>query len=389
MRSACHLFVVSGEQSGDQVAAWYIRNRRRAEKQLDVVGIGGNALEGEGVTLYDHFTSLNIVGIFEIFRALPRMYCYMCRLIAHIIDHRYDEVVLVDFPGFNLRLARMLKKKAPYIKITYVSPPQVWVWGAWRVSALKRYSDAIVVLYRHEVAWYSARGVTVAWKGYPFVACHAYLRAPKERKSQIALIPGSRAVELDMLLPRFAMAVHMLRDYYPELEIVVPRAAAIDEADLRARLAAHGLNPAWEPVSIVADPHEKYTALAQCALALTKPGSVTLELAMLGIPSVVGYRTSYATYGLGRLFVRVGYMALPNLLTDQPLFAEYIQGDCKPFYMARMLRKLYGEYLEQPDQYAARCQNIAQIYDQLGQGSQEASTGPWLPTVAQQSQKSS
>ncbi|MCB9493647.1 MAG: lipid-A-disaccharide synthase [Epsilonproteobacteria bacterium] len=337
------IFIVTGELSGDRVAAWYL-NKRKQEGQLGSVhAVGGDNLLQAGAQLYERFEKLNVVGVTQIIKHLPFLLRFLGKLTAHIIDGQYDEVVLVDFPGFNLMLAKRLKKRAPNITITYVSPPQLWCWGAWRVKKIRRYIDSVVVLYPFEVDWYAARGIKASWIGLPmYQRLEPFFGVAAESDMQkIAVLPGSRTSEIETLLPLFLRSIQRLHAHLPDVRFVLPQASSISQKDIMGIAAKHELEHVFDYIDVVTGSESIMRELGRCSLALSKPGTSTLELALLGLPAVVVYKTSWLTYVLARPLVKVQWMSLPNLLLNKPVYTELIQWGCSPDNIAQVLFERY------------------------------------------------
>jgi len=237
------LFLLAGELSGDQLGAWYLKKRLIDDTETyHVEAIGGDCLQAAGAQLYERFEKLNVAGIVEIVRHIPRLFSFMNRVIEHLISQKIDEVVLIDFPGFNLRLARKLKQKNPAIKITYLSPPQLWCWGKWRIGSLKKYTDQVIVLYPFEVAWYRQNGMQVVWQGNPvYDRLVPYFSQPVNVTPTVAMLPGSRSKELEVLLPIMGEVVKSLRVQYPEIKFILPRPSSLSLAFVQQQLVHTGL----------------------------------------------------------------------------------------------------------------------------------------------------
>jgi lipid-A-disaccharide synthase len=323
------VFIIAGELSGDQTAAWYVRKVRAQEPNTFYEAVGGDYLQQAGVTVVRRFESLNVTGIIEIITHLPKLFRCLRWLTAYIKAQAFDEVVLVDFPGFNLRLAARLRAVCPRLNIIYLAPPQLWCWGAWRLKKIKKLCQAVVVLYPFEVAWYAQRGMQVRWLGLPMSEYLApYLEKKLEKKMVVALVPGSRPAEVAALVPVMMRIAGKLKTMFPQLEFVLPVAQSLPNQAIEHLLAKIQKHNQPVPVRVVVDAVEKYHLLQTCCLAITKPGTVTLELSLLRVPSLVVFRTSWMTYLLARLVVTVPYMALPNLLLGREIFPEFIQGAC-------------------------------------------------------------
>jgi len=335
------IFLVAGELSGDKLGAWYVNRLRKQGAEAKFCAIGGSFLEAAGVELHDRFEKLNVAGLIEIIKHLRFLLSFLNNLAKHITSQGYDEVIAIDFPGFNLRLIKKLKKLNPEIKITYLSPPQLWIWGSWRIKKLKNFCDDIVVLYPFEVEWYEKRGVTARWLGYPFYDTFRPYFDIRNGRKNIAVMPGSRIMEIERLLPLFIRVIKRFKLLYPSVKVVLPLAESIDINKVEKILRKSGTGRWGQDIKIVQGEEEKLKALSSCCLALTKPGTVTLELALLSIPAVVAYKASWVTYFVAKALVNIECMALSNLLLGEKVYPEFIQGDCKEDKIFRELEGLY------------------------------------------------
>lgn len=344
------IFLVAGELSGDKLGAWYINQLR--QQDVEFHGVGGSFMKTAGVKIYERMEKLNIVGVVEIIKHLRRILSFLNNLVKHIVNEKFDEVVVIDFPGFNLRLIKKIKKANPNIKITYLSPPQLWIWGAWRIRKLKKFCDDIIVLYPFEVEWYKERGVTAQWRGYPFYdRLKPYFDGASTDRKNIAVIPGSRLIEIKRLLPLFMKIIYRFKLVHPGIKVILPLAESIDEDIVKKMLRETGKMRWGDDIIIVKKEKEKLKALSTCCLALTKPGTVTLELGLLSIPSVVAYKASWLTYFLARAVVKIDYMSLTNLLLREPVFPECIQSDCTEKKIGKELHELYQATLTKNNLY--------------------------------------
>lgn len=333
------IFIVAGELSGDKTAAWYVNRLKQSDVYYEAVG--GDYLQQAGAHIFERFEKLNVVGIVEIVRHVRRLLAFLKKIVDHVVEQQFDEVVLVDFPGFNLRLAKKLKKRCPDIKITYLSPPQLWCWGAWRIKTIRRYCDQVVVLYPFEVAWYEARSVKAVWLGCPiYDRVQPYFESMQAKKPHVALIAGSRSSELATLFPIVADVAARLAQQFPEMKFVIPQAESLAMSDICAAIDRSALKNYKTRVTVVPG-SESLAALSSCSLAISKPGTITLELALLNIPTVVLFKISWLSYLLGRMVVKVKNMALPNLLSADMICKEFIQQDCQPAVIAQYAAHLY------------------------------------------------
>lgn len=367
------VFLVAGELSGDKVGAWYLKRLNQENFELDVSAVGGDFLKQAGAKIYERIENLNVAGIVEIIKHLPFILKFLKQLSDYILKNNFDHVILIDFPGFNLRLAKTLKTLNPEIKITYLSPPQLWIWGKWRIKKLKKYCDDLIVLYPFEVEWYKKNGLKAEFLGNPVCSdLNAYfnndlqaLNNLRSKENCIAIIPGSRKSEIEKLLPILADVARRFKLIWPRLKIIMPLAESLSSSLIENKLRKEGLFKWGRDIIVVQGKEEKLKALNKCCLAITKPGTVCLELALLQIPAVVFYKTSGITYFLARLFVKVKYMALPNLLENQIVYKEFIQDKCKSKLIFDYTNNLYKNFLNQNDEYKKLQHKLLQIKNKL------------------------
>lgn len=321
------LFILAGELSGDNIGQWYVQ--RYVSENDFCEGIGGDGLQAAGVNLYKRFEELNITGFLEVIKKLPFILRCLNEVATYIINNGFTEVILIDFPGYNLRLAGMLKKRLPTIQITYVSPPQLWCWGGWRIKKLKRVCDNVVVMYPFEVEWYAVRGLKVSWLGSPVYDRMAqFIKEDIFPEKKIALLIGSRPHELERLFPLAAEVIKKLSVKFPDFIFVIPMASSISSDFFQIQLDLAGLAALKNRIKIVTDEVEKMQELATCCLALTKPGTITLELGLLGVPMIIFFKTSRLNYFLARKLVTVDAVGLPNLLLKEKVCNEFLQANC-------------------------------------------------------------
>ncbi len=354
------VFILAGELSGDRLAAWYVQ-RELLNQSCIIHGIGGDLLVAQGIVLYERLERLNVSGLIEIIPALRRLLGLLRSVSRYIIEHDFDEVIVVDFPGFNMRLIKRLKRLKPTITITYLSPPQLWCWGAWRLKALQRDCDRVLVIYPHEVAWYQARGLDATWVGCPVAEQLRDVAPAKGQPSTtIGLMPGSRVHEMRTLLPIFLQAAKLIKQRHPEVTFVMVLAPSIAPELIAAVVRRHGLESIYQSVRLV-----QSNEILHCCVALSKPGTITLELALLGIPTIVGFKTSWLTYVVGRLLVQVNSMSLPNLLLGTMLVREHIQSACTPEVLAQSVSDLYLSTHRADQQYVAFMHNVNRLKNML------------------------
>lgn len=322
------LLVSSGEASGELYAAELVRNLRSLAPDIQVFGLGGERLLAQGAVLVGHVRELAVVGLLEVISHLPRIRGVFKRLLAECDRQRPDLAVLIDYPDFNLRLARALCARG--IPVVYYVSPQVWAWRRGRIRTLKETARRMIVIFPFEESLYRDAGVPVSFVGHPLVDL---VSAPPDRASflreagldpgrpLLAILPGSRQKEVALNLPPLAEAVRLLSAREPALQFGVAVAPALDAAALAPPFAGTGARLLRG---------QAHGLLASAAVALVASGTATVEAALLETPMVVVYRVSALTYALGRRFVRVPHFAMVNLIAGARVVPELIQADFTP-----------------------------------------------------------
>ena len=354
------LLVSCGEPSGDLYAAELVRHLRPALPALEVFGIGGERLAAQGTSLLADVRELAVVGLVEVVTHLPRLRAVLARLLAEVDRQPPDAALLVDYGGFNLRLAQRLRARG--IPVVYYVSPQVWAWRRGRIETIRRTVTRLLVIFPFEEALYREAGVPVRFVGHPLVDLArpapdpaAFLRAHgiDPARPVLAVLPGSREKEIAYNLPPIAGALRAVAARFEAAQFVLAVAPSIDPRRIRAALGDL-------PVTlIVGATHE---VLGACTAAVVASGTATVEAALLDTPMVVVYRLSALTYHLGRRFVRVPHYAMANLIAGERLVPELIQGGFTPEAVANEALRL----LEDAGARARMRQGLAAVRERLG-----------------------
>lgn len=335
------LLFSAGEPSGDLYASELLRHLRERHPDIEVFGLGGDRLQANGTRLLAHVRDLAVVGLLEVLRHLPHLRRVFRTLLAEVDGHPPDLAVLIDYPGFNLRLARRLRTRG--VPVVYYVSPQVWAWRRGRISTLRDTVARMLVIFPFEQEIYMRAGVPVTFVGHPLVdlvppppgigeACR--LLGLDADRPVLALLPGSRRREVAQHLPLLAESVRQLQAARPDLQFALAAAPGLDVDSLSASLA--GL-----PVTVFRE--RTYAVLAAATAAVVASGTATVEAALTGTPMVVVYRLSPVTYALGRRLVRVPHVAMANLIAGERLVPELIQRDFTPEAVVREVQALLGD----------------------------------------------
>jgi lipid-A-disaccharide synthase len=362
------VLVSAGDASGDAYAADLVRALRARQPGTRFLGLGGPELARAGVELAVDQRELAAGGFLELLPDLPRIARAWRRLTTALDAARPDLAVLVDSAGFNLPLARRARR-AGAATLYYICP-QVWAWRRGRLRKLARRIDRLAVILPFEREFYAAAGIPVDFVGHPLIDRLAARGAPLGREAAraalgleaggrlVALLPGSRRGELRHGLPLYLASARALHASDPSVAFVLPLASSIEPEFVRERLRAAAL-PTGLRLSLA--PGRSLEALAACDVALAKPGTATLEAALLGRPLVVAARVSALSAALVRRLVTVDWLALPNLLAGREVVPELLQQEARPERIARALAERFEGPLRE-EQLAA----FAELRTRLG-----------------------
>jgi len=320
------LFVSAGETSGDMHAAAVIAEIRQRYPDVQVYGLAGTRMLDAGCHMLCDMHDLNVMGVNDVFRALPRIRRIEKSLLSWCDECQPDIAVLVDFSGFHMRLGRKLR--AMGIPVLHFIAPKLWAWGAWRVSRLKQSQDGLACILPFEPEWFSERGISAQYVGNPSVQACAGGWSAAQLKDRLgigtdvpllALLPGSRLQELKAHVPVLAEAWEQIHHKFPDAACVVPVAPGIHMAELQ-RLWDAGAMPLQRTEA-------DFSMRADAAVVVS--GTATLELALWNVPSVLIYRASPLMAFIARRLVRLNCAGLANIiLGDRPVMPELLQEEC-------------------------------------------------------------
>jgi lipid-A-disaccharide synthase len=329
MNPSHHLLIVAGEESGDMRASALVRAIRNELPQTTFSGIGGERLQAQGVQLIANITQLAVIGFWEVLKNYPRIKNVFDLTVRHACATRPDAAILVDYPGFNLRLAKILKSHG--IKVIYYVSPQIWAWKESRVHLIKKVVDRMIVLFPFEQELYAKHDFKADFSGHPIVDETHPLKSREQflrekgmdpQRPLIGLVPGSREKEVLRHLPVMLKAAEMIQAAVPGAQILVLKTKTL-KIDIFAPLLKKA--PARTIMT-----EEYYDGINACDACIVASGTATLETALMGKPMVVIYKTSWPTYFLARLLVKIPFIALVNIVTGKKIVQELLQRQASP-----------------------------------------------------------
>jgi lipid-A-disaccharide synthase len=357
------IMIIAGEASGDLQAAYLIKSLKTINPHIEFFGLGSKKMQEQGVkTIYD-MSQLAVVGFFEVIKLLGAFKKIFAKLTALLDSGRPDAVILVDYPGFNLRFAKVAKEKN--IPVIYYISPQIWAWGRGRIAEIKKYVDKMIVIFGFEENLYKEAGVKVSFVGHPFLD----IVKPEWKKEEtikhlhlshlsvkIALLPGSREKEIIQHLPVMLKACQYIKKGLPNAEFILSRRKELNpmlynKIIKRSKIKPHSLDD------------RPYEIMDTADLVIVSSGSATLETAIMEKPMVIVYKTSLLTWLLASNLVKIPNIGLVNVVANKRMVPELVQFNATPQNIARKSlnilndKKLYHEIKE----------NLRQVKAKLGE----------------------
>ena len=353
-----------GEASGDLYAAELFREIRALEPNSRAFGLGGQRLAQAGAELLVDLREISVIGLVEVLSKLPALRKAQATLVAAAYERKPDVAVLIDFSGFNLRLASRLKVMG--IPVVYYVSPQVWAWRRGRLRSIREHVDRMLVILPFEEAFYRDAGIPATFVGHPLVDL---VRSREDRDSffrrlgldekgpLVTLMPGSRPRELELHLPVMARAIEKMKGRDPRLQFVLVKAPTVEESTIQA-----GLGRVLASVRVLSE--SGYDALTHSQAAIIASGTATVEAALCETPMVVVYRVGGLSYRLGKPLVRVPFYAMVNLIAQRPVVPELIQDDMTAHRVASETLRL----LEDPEAAELMRRDLREVKGRLGTG---------------------
>ena len=314
--SSKKLYIIAGEASGDLHGSNLIKQLKNIDSAIDIRCWGGDKMQAEGATLIKHYKELAFMGFIEVVKNLPTILKNISFCKEDILAYKPNAIILIDYPGFNLRIAKWAKQQG--IKVIYYISPQVWAWKENRVQLMKQCIDKMICIIPFEKDFYKNKwNWDVEYVGHPLVEVVEQFNIQhsnfKIENNIIALLPGSRKQEILTKLPIMLSVV----EHFPTYQFVVAKAPGLDE-DFYNNLIAPYKNVSW----VV---NETYALLSKAKAALVTSGTATLETALFGVPQIICYKGSNISYQIAKKLIKIKFIGLVNLIMDKEVVKELIQ----------------------------------------------------------------
>ena len=329
-------YIIAGEASGDLHASNLVAEIKKKDKKAEFRGFGGDLMKAQGVELVKHYRTMAYMGFVEVAVNLRKVLGNIAQCKKDILEYQPDVVVLVDYPGFNLRIADFAHKKG--FKVFYYISPQVWAWKRRRVQKIKKSVDKMLVILPFEEEFYKRYGVDVTFVGNPLLDELAkvgtgnrsiFLRRNSlgERREIIAMLPGSRRQEVKRTLPVMLKAT----SHFPDYQFVIAGVSSLDKSLYKDIMGNS---------DVFFVENQTYDLLLNSSAALVTSGTATLETALLSVPEVVCYKATNFSYRLAKWMIKVKFISLVNLIMDREVVKELIQGDLNEDNLVKELDQL-------------------------------------------------
>ena len=325
------LLIITGEDSGDLYGGNLAREIKKLSPDINISGVGGKQMRSAGVDIFCDVSEISVVGFWEVIEKLGLIRRLYKQIIEKFDSGNVKGVVLIDYPGFNLKIAKAAKERD--IPVFYYISPQVWAWRKSRVKTIKKYVDKMMVILPFEKEFYQREGVDVEFVGHPLlevIASNSEAISSSNKKEIykefgiddrqiiIGILPGSRKKEIAYMLPEILKASSLIKGKYPSVQFLLPLSQSIEEDYLKNFITSD-----YSYIKIVKG--KNYDVMKVSDLLITKSGTSTLEAAIIGTPMIIVYKTSITSYYLAKALVNVTYAGLPNLLAGKEAAPELLQ----------------------------------------------------------------
>ena len=362
------IYLIAGEASGDLLASRLMTALKdKTDGKVTFAGVGGATMKEQGFdSLFDN-SELAVMGLIEVLPRVPKILRLIRQVINDIKTKQPDIVITIDSWSFSDNIHRRLRGvNIPHIH--YVAP-QVWAWKAGRAAKMASKIDGLLTLLPFENKYFTKYGIDTVCVGHPVVEGFVSASVHKDFKKQhnipqsakvLCVLPGSRHNEIRYLLPIFAKTVRLMQDRYPDLYVVIPTVAAVAK-DVEEAV------PSWQNTIVLPDIKDKASAFATSDLALAASGTVSLELAMAGVPHIIGYKLSPITAYFAKKILRVKYVNLINIIADKLIIPECLQEHCTPQILFEHLQMLLEDKVIATEQLS----KAKEVLSQIGYGSKQ------------------
>jgi len=358
---AKRLYVVAGELSGDAHGAGLLRALKTMVPALEIHGTGGPEMAAvAGPGLDDWVEDAAVMGVVEVLKRYGWFKERFHRMLGELKEFRPDVLLLIDYPGFNLRFAEAVKRESPETRIVYYVSPQVWAWNKRRIPKMVRLLDEMLCLFPFEQPIFQNAGLKTTFAGHPLVdeLAEKVIPGVARDESLVGLFPGSREREVASLFPMMIETAKRLKAWRAELTFEVPAASAKLAAQIRALMAEAGAANL-----IKVNTGESHSLMQRACCAVIASGTATLEAAYFGLPYCLVYRVAPFTFLMAKLLVKIKLIGIVNILAGEEVVEEFIQAEADPGNVSNALKA----FLKSPEKRDALRLRLAETTAKLGE----------------------
>lgn len=346
------LYFVAGEASGDARGAELMRALRADRSELEFRGAGGPQMRELAGGDFVDWADEAVVGLWDVLRKYGYFRAQFDRMLADIERERPNALLLIDYPGFNLRLAKAVRARRPEVRIIYYISPQVWAWNRGRIPKMARFVDLMLCIFPFEKPLYESSGLRTEFVGHPLIDSLAAKRVGASREADlVALLPGSRAKEVRKIFPVMLAAADVMRQRSPGLRFAASAASESLAAEMRA-LAGDRCDVT------VGNAHD---LMQRAGAGMVCSGTATLEAAYFGLPMVILYRVAWLTWVVGKRLVRVPFLGMPNILAEKEIVREFLQDAAQPEPIGAAVLELLEDERKREEQQRELARVVARL----------------------------
>jgi lipid-A-disaccharide synthase len=357
-----HILIICAEASGDLNAGALAKAIKEINPRIKISGVGGTLLRQSGAEIYSDIKELAVIGLFDVLKKLPQFFALKKLILDKIATEKPDAIILVDFSGFNLRLAKAIGKSLPVI---YYVSPQVWASRSGRMKTIKKYIHKMIVLFKFEQEFYNKYGINVECAGHPLLDIVAATMNRKdffaklelsESKTTIVILPGSRKAEVENILPIMLLSCIFINNKIGNAQFVIAKSPQVEWKIYNRILAGLNLN-------LKISEGQTYNCLNIADFSLVASGTATLETAIMQKPFLIVYKMGLLNYLLYRPQIKVPYIGMVNIVAGKKIVPEFIQFQATPKNISEEALKI----LRDPSRLQQMKNDLAQVKSQLGE----------------------
>jgi lipid-A-disaccharide synthase len=352
------LYVVAGEASGDARGAELMRALRERLPEVEFVGSGGREMHELGGEKIIDWADEAVVGLWDVLKKYGYFRRQFHRMLAEIETIQPDALITIDYPGFNMRLAKAAKARTPKLRTIHYVSPQVWAWHRGRIPKMAKFLDLMLCLFPFELPLYGDAGLRAVCVGHPLLDSLAAKRQDQARDSSlVALLPGSRGKEVRKIFPVMVEAATRLKAMRSSLRFEAAAASETLAAEMRSILLAHGGSRDICTITL----RSAHNLMQRAGAGMVCSGTATLESTFFGLPMVILYKVAWLTWTVGRRLVKIPWLGLPNVLAGREIAREFLQDDAKPGPIAEQVLLLLEDSSAREAQQRAQTEVIASL----------------------------